>query len=80
MSTPDSEQDRLEQKIARQIVAMQYPHGKRTNGEMNDDAHFIRQSQYFKNIADLIKADRLRTAKVLREEIEKEYRDGTATK
>jgi hypothetical protein len=50
----DEELSKLHQKIARQIVALQYPHGKRTNGEMNEDAHFISQSPYVKNIFKLV--------------------------
>lgn len=42
-------------KIAKQIFAAQHPFGvKRTQGERNEDAHFIEQQAYHENIMKYI--------------------------
>jgi len=49
--------ERFEHKVARQMVALQYPYGKRTNGEMNEDADFVKNNPYFKNVMKLFEAE-----------------------
>lgn len=42
-------------KIAKQIFIAIHPYGlKRTNGEKNEDAHFIENQKYHENIMDLV--------------------------
>lgn len=52
--------DELEHKIARIISSFEHPFTKRTNGEKNEDADYIKRDERFKQIMALILADRKR--------------------
>lgn len=53
----------LHRKIARQLVALNYPFGKRTRGEMNEDAYLMTFNPYYKNIMKYIEEKRQKDLK-----------------